>query len=192
MRIRGNEQIIAGSVPTSALNTTDFTAQAKALAALGGAQAFCAAIGAPWTIAKSAVAVPLTGTLTRTVLASFTVPANALGPNGQLEIVPLFTGTSSANNKTFDIKIGSNTLWTTTQTTLAGVQGYCRIANRGATISQIVFVNAAGFAAASPASAVPYTIDTTTALTVELAGTLTNTGETIHLESFLARLTYGA
>jgi hypothetical protein len=170
------------------------TPSANVQSMLGAADyaAIRAQLGVPYTIAKSGVASSITGTLTRTVLASFTIPAGALGPNGQIEIIPLFTGTSSANSKVFDIRFGGSTTWTSTQTTLTAVQGYSRVANRNAANVQIVFVNSSGFGAAATASAVTYAVDTSASVTVEIAGTLANTGETITLESFIARITYGA
>lgn len=55
---------------------------------------------------KSGLAVPLTGTVSETVLATSLLPANALGANGLLRITTLWTMTNSATAKTPRIRLG--------------------------------------------------------------------------------------
>lgn len=152
-----------------------------------------AQLGVPWTVARAGAVSSITGTVTETTLGTFTIPAGAMGPNGQLEIISLWTSTSSANNKIFKITFGGSILWTATVTTTSGYQTFSRAANRNAANAQVVWANTGGgFGAGQISAAVAYTIDTTAAVTVNLTCTLANTGESCSLESFIARITYGA
>ncbi len=151
-----------------------------------------ALLGTSYTIAKSGVAASITGTLTETTLGTFSIPAGAMGPNGQIEITSLWQSTSSANNKTFKVNFGASTAWTATVTTTSAEQAYTRVANRNATNSQVVWINAGGYGSGTNASVVTFAVNSASAVTVNLTGTLANTGETITLESWIARVTYGA
>lgn len=135
---------------------------------------------------------PLTGTLTETVLASCTVPANTIGATGQLRISTAVqrnaAGTSSV---TFKVRWGTAGTIADAQIQSVGVSTGAVaavlypafIANRAATNSQIYF-NAATcctLGGAFPTLAV----DTTTQTIVTVTGTLGNTGDNEATEVFL-------
>jgi len=134
----------------------------------------------------------VTGTATETTLATITIPANVMGPNGQIEIIPLWSVTNSANTKTLRVKLGATTYFSAVNSSAAGVQPYIRIANCNSTSSQVGFGGSASGLAASTAAAITSSIDTTAATTITITGELANTGETITLKSYLVRVTYGA
>lgn len=139
-------------------------------------------------LAQSAVAVPLTGTLTETTLATITIPANTLGANGQLELEALFSYTNSANSKTLRAKFGGTQYLNLTLTTTAASQSLVRIANRNAANSQVGnIVGSNGFGNSS-GTLVTSAIDTAADVNLTITGQLANTGETITLESYIVRV----
>lgn len=150
-------------------------------------------LGLGYVLCKSAVASSITGSTTETTLATCTIPANAIGPNGQIEIQALWTTTNSANTKTLRIKFGSAGYFATGVTSIATAQTITRIANRNATNSQVGGPSASfGPSGSSTSAAVTSAIDTTSAVSLTFTGQLGNTSETITLESYVVRLTYGS
>jgi hypothetical protein len=139
-------------------------------------------------VASSAVASSVTGTTTETILATITLPANAMGSNGVVRITTLFSYTNSANTKTPRIKFGGATYGGSSVTTTTNVRDQRQIANRNATNSQIGNSAVLGSFAASSSAIVTSAVDTTAAVTILLTGQLTNTSETITLEYFLVEL----
>lgn len=137
----------------------------------------------PRVLAQTAVAAPITGTLTETVLGTITVPAGAIGPNGQVEINAHFSVTNSANTKTVRVKFGGTTFFSLNLSASAAIQAYSRICNRNSAASQIAYGGTNGFGTTTTANATG-TVDTSGEVTIQLTGQLTNTGETITLESY--------
>lgn len=144
------------------------------------------------TLCQSAVLVSHTGNTTETALATCTIPANALGPNGRLKITAYFTATSSANNKTGRLRYsgiggtayGAGVLTTQTSMFYPNVE----IANRNATNSQVGPQGGAAFTGTLSTSAADTTAATTLVITCQLAlGT-----ETCSLESYSVTLVPGA
>lgn len=60
----------------------------------------------PYVLAQSGVPLSVGAVTTETALATVTVPAGALGPNGYLVIYSLWSNNNSVNNKTFNIRLG--------------------------------------------------------------------------------------
>lgn len=147
-------------------------------------------------LAQSAVPSSITGTLTETVLATITVPANSMGPNGSLSIVSTWSCTTSANNKIFKLRfggIGGTQYGNVTVTANQSAKDQRDIFNRNAANSQIGGPSGAtGGWGGSSAVAVTSALDTTADQTLVLTGTLTNTGETITLEAYRVMISYGA
>lgn len=139
-------------------------------------------------IAQSAVSASITGTLTETTLATITVPANAMGANGRIEIHTMWSTTNSANNKTLRVKFGGTTFQTITMTTNASIQVPMVIANRNATNSQVASPNSSTGSGATTNAVQTSAIDTTAAVTILLTGQLANTGEAITLEAYSVKL----
>jgi hypothetical protein len=173
------------SVPTSAITkgglarTTD------------GALYVEFASGGLVVLAQSGAAVSGAADTNENVLASITVPANALGANGSLRIWSLWTVTNSANNKVIRVRYSgaSGTQYLAqTLTTVASFQHMALITNRNATNSQVGgFSNSQPFATSSSA-VVTSSVDTTADTTIILSGTKASAGETITLERYLVEL----
>lgn len=143
----------------------------------------------PLVLAASAVKVSNTGNITETALATITVPAGILGPNGQIEVVSLWSYTNSSNTKTVSVKLNGVAFLNLGTTTSAVAQPYTRIANRNNVASQIGFpsVTSTGLGTSSGAL-ITSAIDTSVDTTLTLTGTLANSGETVSLESYLVRI----
>ena len=145
-------------------------------------------------LAQSGNPVSITGTATDqtgpsgTSRAIVTVPAGILLSNGSLEVETLWSYTNSANAKNLRVRFGgtSGTVYLNTPPTTTGcVQNICIIRNSNATNSQKGFLAAASSHFGSSTGTTTSTIDTTAAVDVVIGGQLTNTGETITLESYV-------
>ncbi|MGW8202971.1 hypothetical protein ACWGM0_10540 [Sphingomonas bisphenolicum] len=157
------------------------TAWGRALLTLADAAALRSLLGCGYVIHQSAVNSAVTGTTTETTLATFTIPANSIGPNGSAEFMLLAGYTNSVNTKTLRIRVNGTQVLAITLTTTASGQFIFTIANRGAVNSQVA--NASSFPGISGAggSEQTFSFDTTADLTVTITGQLTNTGEEIRL-----------
>lgn len=133
-------------------------------------------------LGQSAVAVSHTGNTTETTLATITIPAGAMGANGQVEIQTIFTYTNNANTKTIRHRFGGTQYAGSAATTTGYTPLHSRIANRGATNSQYGNGNS-GFVAATGAG-VTSAVDTTAAVDITLTAQLGNAADTITLESY--------
>jgi hypothetical protein len=147
-------------------------------------------------IGASGVAVPLTGSTNETALATITIPAGAMGPNGALRATIVTSYTNSGNNKTFRYRLGgiAGTVLMAVPTTTTASQMMQRIIqNRNAQNSQIsaasAVANAFGSSSASPATGA---VDTSAAQDLVISGQLADAGETMTLESYIVELKYGA
>lgn len=142
-------------------------------------------------IAASGVAVPLTGTLTETTLATVTVPAGAMGANGLIRVSSVWSYTNSANTKIVRARFGGTAVASGSYTTTASAPLNFITSNRASQSSQITGLSNGLFSATANA---PNTsaINTANAADIVLQGTLANVGETITLESYLVELKYGA
>jgi hypothetical protein len=140
-------------------------------------------------IAQSAVAQSVTGTTTETTLATITIPAGSMGPNGQIEVTTLWSCTNSANNKTLRVKFGSTAFLNVAATTSAAIHVLTRIANRNSAASQVgspsSTTNSLGATGASVTTAA---IDTTADVTLAITGQLASASETLTLESYIVKI----
>ena len=140
-------------------------------------------------LAQSGVAAAVTGTLSETTLATIAIPAGAMGPNGQLRIWTVWSTTNSANNKILRSRIGGTSVQSVTVTASASEQLYRSLHNRGATNSQVGFVNFTATPFGTNTSAVDtYALDMSVAQNLTLTGTLANVGETITLEAYAVEI----
>jgi len=154
------------------------------------------ALGAWRIIAHSALAASLTGTTAETALASITIPAGAMGPNGILRVTTEWSYTNSANNKTLRTRLGSGLSGTVfdsiVPTTNAFQRRQCDIRNRNAENAQIgppaAYIAGFGTSTGAPLTG---TVDTSLAQTLALTGQLASAGETITLESYVVELAFG-
>jgi hypothetical protein len=131
----------------------------------------------------SAVASSHTGDTTETTLASVSIPANLMGPNGELRISHLWSITSSAGTKTMKVKMGGSNFMLVQLTTNSSFQTITTISNRNAANSQVGFPStiSAVFAASTTAPST-FAIDTSSAQTLSFTGQLTSGADTVTLE----------
>lgn len=185
--------LATGGGDLSANRTITVTAasasEARALAATDRAltPANLADLGARRTLGNGAVAVSLTGTTTETVLATVSVPAAFLGPNGLLLGTALWSFTNSANMKTLRVRlggIGGTVIDSATPTTQTSQRRGFEVNNRNSQTSQVT-CGTGSTGGWGPANApVTPAIDTSAAVDVVFTGQLANAGETITLESY--------
>lgn len=144
-------------------------------------------------LAQNSNPISITGTVTDqtgpsgTARAIITIPAGILLANGSAEIETFWTYTNSANAKNLRVRYGgtSGTSYlNTSPTTTNCVQNVCIIRNSNATNSQKGFLAAASSHFGSGAGTTTSAIDTTATVDIVIGGQLTNTGETITLESY--------
>lgn len=136
---------------------------------------------------SNGAAASVTGTLVETTLATFIIPGGAMGPNGVLVIDSLWSYTNSANAKTLKITFGGTAFWNIGPTTTSGNRKMLFIYNRNSQSSQIGYRSAGtGSTGGNTGNGTTAAIDSSANVTVNLTGTLANTGETIQLEYYYA------
>lgn len=139
----------------------------------------------PGTVAQSAAASLVTGTLTKTALATISIPGGMLSANGMLRISTLWSYTNSANNKIISIEFGGTAFFTATATTTNEFNDISMIRNRNSVTAQIAHLanggNRLGTAGSAPTTGA---VNTAVDQNVIFYGTLANTGETITLEAY--------
>jgi hypothetical protein len=154
-----------------------------------------------YVLAKSAVAASNTAVTTEEALATITIPANAMGPNGFLRIFTAWTFTNSANTKTFRVRLGGisgTVFWQAAISTQNVFRDIFLIANRNATNSQV----GSHIVAAETAGGLGQlgggnlyqtgTIDTSASTTLVITGQKGSSGETLTLEMYFVELFYGS
>jgi hypothetical protein len=147
-------------------------------------------------LAASAVAVPLTGSTSETILATITIPAGALGPNGILRITTLETNNNNANAKTLRYRlggIGGTEFLTYAASTNVTFHTVRSIQNRGSQALQVGppagLSNVMAPTTTAPATA---TIDTSAETTLVITGQLGVGTDNMSLESYVVEVKYGA
>lgn len=135
-------------------------------------------------IGQSAAAAAHTGTTAETTLATITIPANAMGANGRVEIEVLWSATNNANVKTARAKFGATTILSTALTSNASLRISNFVANRNATNSQIIGANTGTGFGASTSAVVTAAIDTTAAVNITITAQLANAADTMTLEAY--------
>lgn len=146
--------------------------------------------------ASSAAGMAVTGTVAETVLATVSVPAGAMGTNGIIRITSLWSVTNSANTKTLTWRFGAagagtgGTAYSSTPVTTSALFQDMRLVRNITASSQkgVSSGNPTGGLGVSSGALVTSSINTANAAEVAFTATLTNTGETITLESYLVEL----
>lgn len=141
----------------------------------------------PYVLAQSAVAASHTGNTTETALATITIPAGEMGPNGWVEVYTLWSVTNNANNKTPRIRLGGigGTAFynlATANTTYGRL--LTNISNRNSAASQIGMpadVQGWGFA---PNAVVTATVNTANAQDLVISCQLATGTDTCTLEAY--------
>ena len=137
------------------------------------------------SLSNSAVAVACASTAVDEVLASFTIAAGTMGVNSILQIEPLWTFTSSANNKIVKVKVGGSTVYSATRTTSVKEAPLIVLANRNSLASQIQPYDNTYVTGGTGAPAT-YTINFAIAVDVEITGQRANGADSLKLEYFRA------
>jgi len=157
------------------------------------APAAARALGVPWTVAASGAPVSITGTTTETALATITIPAGAIGPNGCVEIIALCSFTASTNARVIRARLSGSEIWSASITTAVSsnrvITGFQNTGSQSTQVSHTGTVTGVG---SSAASLFRTSINTAAATTLTITGTLATSSETITLESYLVRINYGA
>jgi hypothetical protein len=152
-------------------------------------------LGLPFSLAQSAVAASVTGTVAETVLATIAIPAGAMGANGLLRINTLWSMTSSANVKTPRVRLGGASgteFYSQTHTTVVTLRQQTEIMNRNSQASQVGFPTIAGGGgwSTSAQSRTTGAIDTSAETSLVISGQLANSGETLTLEAYNVEVLY--
>jgi hypothetical protein len=134
-------------------------------------------------LSGSAIAFSSSLTALDEVLDSFLIPAGALGVNSVLQIEPLWTFSSSANNKILKVKIGSVEIYSATRTTSVKEAPLIVLANRNSLASQIQPYDNTYLTAGSGTPAT-YTIDFAKNQIVFITGQRADSGDTLKLEYY--------
>ena len=134
-------------------------------------------------LSTSAIAASCVLSAVDEVLTSFTIQPGTLGVNSILQIEPLWTFSSSVNNKICKVKIGGATVYNATRTTFAKEAPLIVLANRNSLASQIQPYDNTYISAGSGAPAT-YSIDFSVNVTVELIGQRANSGDALKLEYY--------
>lgn len=122
----------------------------------------------------------LTGTLTRTAIASVVMKGNTLGLNDGLFILFSLSITNNANNKTYELEFGSSNIMNVTEASQASRQLIKTVQNRNSLSSQVSTRLAEVASYGISASAlVTMAENTANDIAITIYGTLTNTGDTI-------------
>lgn len=151
-------------------------------------------LGGEVTLAQSGSSVSLTGTITETVLATYTLPANLVAPWSTIEMFHTWSYTNSANSKTIRTKhcavgggITGDTYYSYASTTTATLQAFTAIRCNNSLSSQkgwgIGTTGPSGYGTIS-STLRAFTRGLTSASDINLTAQLANTGETITLVGY--------
>ncbi len=169
------------------------TAAGRALIGAADAEAQCAALGTWRVLAASAVAASVTGSTSKTALATINIPAGAMGANGRLRVTTHFAITASANTKTLSFELAGTAFYSRAEAgaTVATYRDQREIANRNSESSQVSWraTSIGGFGGGTAATTTG-AVNTASAQQLIIYGQLANAGETITLESYLVELLY--
>lgn len=170
------------------------TTKKMALSELSG-RLFAKSAGLWYPLAKSAVAVNCPADTSEDILATVTIPAGAMGANGQLRVWSQWSYTNSANNKFLKIRlggIGGTAHFAVAVTTSAEFSDFRHIANRNSQSSQIGGPGGSSPFGSTSNPVSTSAIDTSASTTLVFTGQKVSSGETITLEAYGVDLLYGA
>ncbi len=171
------------------------TAAGRALIDDADARAQCATLGTWRVLGASAVASSVTGTTTKTALATVSIPGGVIGANGRLRVTCHFSTTASTNNKTLSWEYGATAFLNFTQNgaTIGGYRDQREMANVNAENAQKSWWSSqAPFGIGINSVSTGAGVDSTVSQDLVFYGTLANAGETITLESYVVELFHHA
>lgn len=149
-------------------------------------------IGVPRTIlALSHVAVTAPADTNENVLATVTIPANAMGVNGLIEVHAIFMVTNNANTKTCRVRFGGiagQPYVALGMTTNASYFAHAIVANRGVANSQIGHTALSSAYGQTTSANITSSVDTTASVDVVISGQKASAGDTMTLEGYIVEL----
>jgi hypothetical protein len=153
--------------------------------------------GVAYVLAQSAVSVANTAVITEEVLATITVPANAMGPNGIIEIWSAWSNNNNANSKTFRIRvggIGGTVIFSASNTTSISLMRPSHWMNVNSASSQRTSSSSGqgGAVGASGGALVTTSVDTTASVDIVITGQKAVSGDTLSLDLYQVTVCYGA
>ncbi len=154
-------------------------------------------LGVPYTVAQSAVAVPLTGNTNETTLATITISAGAVGPNGRVTIISEWFATNNANTKTIRVRLGGaagTAFLSYTGITSVGSARLMNIIRNVNSESSQTAMGTAFITFQTSASTTPVTssVDTSAETTIVITGQLATGTDALTLAAYSAEIVYGA
>lgn len=164
-----------------------------AVRAVGAASAALLSYSQPYVLARSHVAASGAADTNENTLATITIPGGAMGPNGFVRIMTLWSQTNNANVKTVRVKFGGTNFLGLPVTSTATTQIITTVRNRNSASSQVGYAidtasNFGSTTSAAATSAVNTGSDVTVLLTVQKA----TAGDTMTLEGYIVEVVYGA
>ena len=146
-------------------------------------------VGGIVTLAVSGANVPHTGTINETTLTTVSIPADIMGANGAIELLPLYDYTNSANTKTLKAKFGGGLVYSIATTTTTSCQMQYIVRNANSKSAQVAQASSGSAGMGAVASALlTGSINTANAVSLTITGQLANSGETINLRGYIVRL----
>lgn len=149
----------------------------------------------PQTVASTGVKAAVTGTTGEATLATVTIPAGLMGPNGWLRITTNLTMTNNGNNKTFKIKLGGSELTNTTGgvTNSAASNRIITVVNRNDVASQAVHAPSANSTQGeTDGASTTLSINSDADMTLLFTGDLADAGDELALEGYTVEICYVA
>lgn len=137
-------------------------------------------------IAQSGAPSSVTGTLSLTTLATVIIPANSVGPNGSIRIIPLFEATNNANTKTGHVALGGSDIWTPNLVSFQDIQSLLVVRNKGVQNAQVTFNGNNGIGTGGVT--VSTSINLTQQQNLTFSAQLTNTADTVTLLAYTVEI----
>jgi hypothetical protein len=189
--------LISDSAP-AALDTLNELAAALGddsnfAATITAALALKASIQSTWQVLGKGANVSHTGSTSETTLATISVPAGAMGPNGMVRVTAQASAAANnANAKTLRLRFGSSAFQSVPLASTRTNRFSRLIANKGAANAQVSYP--AGALSDGSVNVAPATmaIDTSAAFDITLTIQLADGSDTVVLDQYLVELIHGA
>lgn len=143
-------------------------------------------------LGASATAVATPADTSENILATITVPAGAMGLNGIIRILAVWTCTNNANVKTVRARfsgIGGTIFATGSMASAVSLRQFTQFANRGVSNSQVGGSSAHNVQFTNTTNAaITAAVDTSAATTIVLTAEKATAGDTLTLESYSVEL----
>ena len=178
--------ISASNIGTAASHAaTDFLQPANNLGDVSSASSAARNLHSGYVLAQSAAAVSHSGDTNEFTLATVTIPANMLGPNGRVEVKARFSFAGTAGTKTTKTKLGSNALVNVASgTAVANYRHNVEICNANSASAQFYWTEAMNSSGGISSGYGALTVDTASNADISISCALGNASDTIRLESY--------